>query len=101
MNYNKRRKKDYNRYYFWAEKFGPKSNLEIEIAKDEYYSYFYALNILEDRFPLGEPVIAKDAGYSYRYALNILEDRFPLGEPAIAKYNYYRNDYCKYFNITI
>jgi hypothetical protein len=34
------------------------------VAKDHYYSYLYARDIIEGRFPLGEPTIAK-SNYMY------------------------------------
>ena len=34
---------------------------------------------------MGEPAIAKNAYYAFEYAIDVLDGRFKLGEPAIAK----------------
>ena len=49
--------------------------------------------ILKDKFPLGEPAIAKDSYYSYLYAFDILEGPFKLGEPEIAKDEFFSKRY--------
>ncbi len=55
------------------------------IAKDPYYAFIYAKDILHGCFPLGEEAIAKDLPYAYYYARDVLHNRFQLGEEAIAK----------------
>jgi uncharacterized membrane protein len=62
------------------------------IAEDAKYSYRYAEDVLEERFPQGEPAIAESAEYSYLYAEDVLEERFPQGEPAI-RGSEYQEDY--------
>ena len=71
--------------YEYVSKHGKDEDLEPTIAKDAYYSYQYAIDILEGPFNLGEPAIAKNTEESYYYAKHILKGEFPLGEPAIAK----------------
>ena len=71
--------------YEYVSKHGKDEDLEPTIAKDAYYSYYYALNVLNGPFPLCEPAIAKKTEESYYYAKHILKGEFPLGEPAIAK----------------
>ena len=83
----------------WANEYvsehGIDEELEPAIAKDAYYSYHYALDILEGPFNLGEPAIAKDIEYSYLYADEVLGGPFNLGEPAIAKNAEYSYSYAK------
>ena len=79
----------------YASEHGRDKELEPTIAKDTYYSYYYAKEILKGRFELGEPAIAKNSFYSYSYA-GILNGPFPLGEPVISKnetYSYYYANY--------
>ena len=72
--------------YEYVSKHGKDEDLEPTIAKDAYYSYQYAIDILQSKpFKLGEPAIAKNTEESYYYAKHILKGEFPLGEPAIAK----------------
>ena len=77
----------------YVSKHGKDEDLEPIIAKDAYYSYWYAYEVLDSRFELGEPAIAKNAYYSFYYALNVLNGPFPLGEPAIAPNAYYSQAY--------
>ena len=79
--------------YEYVSKHGKDEELEPIIAKDAYYSYWYAYEVLDSRFELGEPAIAKNAYYSFYYALNVLNGPFPLGEPAIAPNAYYSQAY--------
>jgi len=59
------------------------SDLEEVLATDAEYSYMYARDVLDDRFPAGEDAIATDAYNSYLYAQWILGGRFELGEAEI------------------
>jgi hypothetical protein len=77
----------------YVSKHGKDEDLESIIAKDAYYSYQYAIDILEGPFNLGEPAIAKNPYYSFNYAKHILKGEFPLGEPEIAKDAYYSKEY--------
>lgn len=62
-----------------------KSNLERNIKKYAECSYFYALEILRERFYDGEEIISKDGFFSYLYAIDIIKGRFELGEKEIFK----------------
>jgi hypothetical protein len=55
--------------------------------------YYYANNVLEGRFVLGEDVLSKSAKYAYEYARYALKGRFILGEEAISK----RTSYAYYY----
>ena len=70
---------------------------EAVIAQDAGYAYHYALHIIRGRFPQGEEAIAQDAGYAYWYAIYVIKDRFPEGEAVIAQAPmsalYYYNDF--------
>jgi len=70
--------------------------LESLISQDCHASYWYAKDVIKDRFILAEPIISKDVYYSYSYARDVIKGRFILAEPAISKdaqYNFY---YAKY-----
>lgn len=65
------------------------------IAKDPKRAYYFALNVLKDRFPEGEAAIASSSLRSFWYAHDIIGGRWPEGEAAIATdpewaYNYAR-----------
>lgn len=64
------------------------------IAKSPGFSYLYAKNVLRRRFPKGEKAIAKSSDFSYRYARNVLKSRFPEGEKAIIETNNAKFSYC-------
>jgi hypothetical protein len=73
---------------------------EPAIATSAKYSHWYADDVLEERFPEGEPAIAESAGYSYLYALSVLSGRFLEGEPAI-RGSEYQEDYEQIFGIKL
>ena len=68
---------------------------EDAIAKDQYYAYYYAHNVLKKPFLKGEDIIAKDPLFAYYYAQYVLEKHFPKGEDAIAKDPLYAYRYAK------
>ena len=51
--------------------------LEPVIAKDPSWAFWYARDVLEDSFPLGEPAIATDPQWAYEYARDVLKDPDP------------------------
>lgn len=57
---------------------------EADIAKNAQYSYDYACDILQKRFPAGESAILQDPGLAYWYAVKVLEKPWPEAEPIIA-----------------
>lgn len=59
--------------------------IEQFIAKSATLSYYYASDVIGERFELGEPAIAKNGRWACYYARHVLNDRFPAAEPAIAK----------------
>ena len=61
--------------------------LEDAIAKDAWYAYFYARDVLKGPFPLGEEAISKDPDYAHYYARHVLKSPFPAGEETIAEAN--------------
>lgn len=65
------------------------------LALDPYYAYMYARDVIEGRFPAGEPVIATHSVYSYLYAEDVIGGRFPEGEAAIALDPEFALDYAK------
>ncbi len=52
------------------------------VATGSSASFNYALNYIEDRFPLGEPVIA-NSGWASRYAIEVVKGPWPEGEARI------------------
>ena len=77
----------------YVSKHGKDEDLEPIIAKNAEYSFLYAIEVLDDRFELGEKAIAKDYYLAYRYAKLILNGPFNLGEPVIAKNEFYSKKY--------
>ena len=71
------------------------SELEEVFATDTDYSYYYARDVLKDRFELGEEAIARDAYTSYLYANWILGGRFPEAEDTIKQDPESAFDYAK------
>ena len=63
----------------------PFKEAEDIIAKDTYYAYAYAKNVLNKPWPKGEDAIAQTSLYAIGYAMGILMKRFPKGEEAIAR----------------
>ena len=54
------------------------------MAKDPEYAYYYAVNIIDGRWPEAEEAIANEPDFAYFYATDVIEGRWPEGEPAIA-----------------
>jgi hypothetical protein len=75
--------------------------IETEIAKDSYFAYVYAKDVIKERFPEGEAAIAKDAGHAYFYAKHVIKGRWPEGEAAIAKNRVVKPVYEKLFNVKL
>ena len=47
------------------------------IAQDPYWAYEYARDVIEGRFPAGEPVIMKDRKYASWYAQGVIKGPWP------------------------
>ena len=67
--------------------------LELIISQDANYSYWYADNVLQARFVLGEKIISTSAEYSCWYSRSVLKSRFEIGEEIISKDYYYSVQY--------
>lgn len=67
-------------------------DLACIIATSGYYSYLYA-NSLKGRFILGEAAIANSPSEFYYYARDVLEGSFELGEKALKKNRYVARSY--------
>lgn len=65
--------------------------LEHIIAKNSRCSYRYAIQVLHDRFIVGEKSILLSPEYAYLYARDIIKGRWIKAEPVIAKS--YKNAY--------
>ena len=59
--------------------------MEPYIMKDPKWAYYYALNVIKDRWPEAEPYIMKDPAWAHAYALKVIKGRWPEAEPYIMK----------------
>ena len=76
----------------------PYPESEYLFAKKADTAFYYAESWLCGRFELGEEAISKNSFFSYAYAIYVLNEPFPLGEPAI-KINVERyNSYLRFLN---
>jgi hypothetical protein len=72
-------------YYYAKNVIGDRwSEGESAIAKDAELAYYYARSIIKDRWPEVEPVIMKDPYLAYYYAKDVIGGRWPEAEPEIA-----------------
>lgn len=78
---------------YYINKIGrsPDAGVEHLVAQKSETAEKYAIDILRNRFPLGEPAIAKDSSASLRYALRF--GRFKEGEATIAQHEYQAEKY--------
>jgi hypothetical protein len=60
-------------YCHFNNNYKPWSKYEPVIAKDPYYAYYYAKNILQKRFLLAEKIIKNQSTY---YAEDTLYERY-------------------------
>ena len=72
----------------------PPTKMELT---DPRFSYYYARNIIEGRFPEGEAAMATDSYCAYYYARDVIKGRFPEGEEVIAKDPEYSKKYLEAF----
>jgi hypothetical protein len=96
----KRIYKDPERAYNWARKYKQRfPEAEAAIARDPFYSHFYAQDVIGGPFPEGEPAIATSPGWALRYAQYVVKGRWPEGEATIAKdprtAHYYARDFIR------
>ena len=76
----------------------PKKYEDI-IKTNAWYSYWYAKDVIKDRFIEAEEVIRTKARYAYCYAKDILKDRWIEAEGVIKTDVEYWNKYKEHFNI--
>jgi len=74
--------------------------LEPFILKDAYWSYRYALDVIKDRWELGEPTISKNAHCSYCYAKYIIKGRLPdfMHNALLLSNDEYAKEYIKFIS---
>ena len=48
------------------------------IATDALFSYRYAVEVIKERFELGEKAISTDPAYSFAYTRNVLKGTFVI-----------------------
>lgn len=73
-----------NKAFYWVQETGERnSQLENIIAQDPEDANYYAVYILQSKFPKGEAAIAEVGWTAFSYAQNF--GRFELGEPIIAQ----------------
>lgn len=69
----------------WSSRAGyDRDEFEAAVSRDARASFYYARDVVEGRFELGEPAIALSAEWSYNYAFSVLGGVFSAGEAAIA-----------------
>ena len=59
--------------------------LDRNPEKVSAWAHWYALNVIEGRWPEAESVIMQDPYSAYRYALNVIKGRWPEAESVIMK----------------
>ena len=57
--------------------------LESKAMTHPQYAYYYALGVMETRWPEAEPMIRTDPRWAYRYARDVMKQRWPEAEPTI------------------
>lgn len=82
----------------YARIFGIRNkDAEKLIAKNSYYSFVYAKDIIKGQWKEGEEAMARYSVEAFNYADRVLNAPFPKGEPAIAKSPRITEDYIKRF----
>ena len=71
------------------------SELEGIISNDYYYSYLYALHVIEGPFEKGEKEISKHPYWSFHYTRDIIKRRWERGEEVISKNSHYSYYYAR------
>ena len=59
--------------------------LDRNPEKVSAWAHWYALNVIEGRWPEAESVIMQDPEWSYRYARDVIKGRWPEAESVIMK----------------
>lgn len=62
--------------------------------------YNYAEKVIRGPWPEAETFLEKDPLYAFEYAIRVLKDRFPAGEPAIKQIDSNWNQYKEQFGLT-
>lgn len=75
--------------------------LESVIMKDAMYAYWYAMDVMMDRWPEAESIIIKDARWAYYYAKGVINNRWLEAEPIIMKDRKWSFYYADFFNLKI
>ena len=70
-------------------------DLEKIIIKDPYYAYYYAQNIIKDRWIEAENIISTDSECAYYYATNVIKGKLPelMHNAMIIHADYYAKRY--------
>lgn len=71
------------------------------IKKSPELAYYYAKNIIEGRWPEGEPAIIKAPDWACMYARDIMHDRWIEAEPVIKTDDYWRSGYEYDFDVKL
>ena len=61
-------------------------------------AYNYAMET-NRRFPAGEHLIAQSPSYSFVYARDIIEGRWPMGEKAIKTNSHFEREYKRFLEL--
>lgn len=80
-----------------ANKRDPKREEALLAKRNPYNLFFYAKNIIKDRWDEAEETLKKDPHYAYKYAKEIIGDRWPEAEPYIQREGLIWNQYTNHF----
>jgi hypothetical protein len=92
--------KDPKSAYYYARDLIKERWIDAEpfIMKDEFYTYMYAKDIIKGRWIAAEEVIIKDPQYAYMYARYVIKGRWIEAEEVIIQAPYYLDRYKEFSN---
>ena len=67
--------------------------LEYLVLQDAYYAFYYAKNVIKERWCKAEPIIMQDAYLAYKYACDVIKGRWSEAEPTIMQFPLYTYRY--------
>jgi hypothetical protein len=62
-------------------------------------AFFYAIYIINGRWPEAEPIIMKNPAVTFRYACDVIKGRWLEAELIIAEDQHLWDKYCKHFEL--
>jgi hypothetical protein len=68
---------------------------EPVIVQSRYWACKYAMDVIKGRWPEAEPIMIKDPYWGYKYAMDIIKGRWPEAEPVIIQHPYWAYFYAR------